>query len=217
MNFVLEPLPYADFALEPYLGRATLVLHHQKHHAGYLEKLEKLIGDKPEAEKSLEAIILEAEGEVFDNAAQVWNHDFYWRSMKPGGGAEPTGRFAEALLADFGSFRAFRSAFLDAGQSHFGSGWLWLVLYGNRLRVLTTPDADLPLVYRATALLCADLWEHAYYLDYHNERGKYLEAFLDHLANWEFAAANWGRAAQNLSRNGTSRAFDTDLLRAKSS
>jgi Fe-Mn family superoxide dismutase len=217
MNFVLEPLPYADSALEPHIGRATLVLHHQKHHGGYLAKLEELIGGKPEAEESLESIILGSEGPVFDNAAQVWNHSFYWKSMKPDGGGEPKGRFADALLADFGSFRSFRSTFLDAGQAHFGSGWLWLVVYGGRLRVLTTPDADLPMVYRATALLCADLWEHAYYLDYHNERGKYLEAFFDHLADWDFAAVNWGNAEESRVRAKAGRSSGDYVLRAKSS
>lgn len=191
MDFRLRPLPYADSALEPYIGRATLALHHGKHYQGHLAKLKELIGGTPAAEQDLRRVILDAEGAVFDNAAQVWNHDFYWKSMRPSGGGRPTGPLRLALERDFGSFEAFRRVFLEAGERHFGSGWLWLVCYEDRLRVLTTPDADLPMVYHATALVTADLWEHAYYLDHHNERARYLEAFVDHLVDWDFATANW--------------------------
>lgn len=214
MDFHPEPLPYADDALEPYIGRATLTLHHGKHHLGYLTQLARLIGGTPEASRSLEAIIRDAEGPVFDCAAQVWNHDFYWRSMKPAGGGEPGGRFGAALAEDFGGFGEFRSAFLEAGESHFGSGWLWLVHYGGRLRVLTTADADLPLVYRAPAILAVDLWEHAYYLDYHNERARYLNAFLDHLVDWDFAAANWRNVELKTSRRSAARVAPTPRRRA---
>ena len=205
MDFELKPLPYADSALEPHIGRATLTLHHGKHHAGYLAKLKELIGGTPAAEDDLETIILDADGPVFDNAAQVWNHDFYWKSMKPDGGGQPSGRFSLALERDFGSFEGFRRTFLEAGEHHFGSGWLWLVHYEDRLRVLTTSDADLPMVYQATALLTADLWEHAYYLDYHNERARYLEAFVDQLIDWDFAAANWNEVAQKAPRSRNAR------------
>jgi Fe-Mn family superoxide dismutase len=201
MDFDLAPLPYPESGLEPHIGRTTLALHHRTQHRGYLARLKELIGGTPEAEESLETVILNADGPVFDNAAQVWNHDFYWRSMRPDGGGEPTGRFRLALERDFGSFPAFRRAFLEAGASHFGSGWLWLVHYEDRLRVLTTSDADLPMVYQATALLAADLWEHAYYLDHHDDRVKYLQAFFDHLIDWDFAAANWNEVAQRPPRS----------------
>jgi Fe-Mn family superoxide dismutase len=192
MDFELRPLPYAADALAPHISRETLRLHHGKHHRAYLTKLEDLIGGTPQAGESLEAIILDAEGPVFDNAAQVWNHDFYWSSMKPGGGGVPLGRLGVAFARDFGGFGGFRRAFLEAGGSHFGSGWAWLVHSRGRLSVVTTSNAELPLVDDgATALICADLWEHAYYVDYHNERARYLEAFVDHLIDWDFAAANW--------------------------
>lgn len=213
MDFHLNPLPYADGDLEPHISSATLRLHHGRHHGGYLAKLKELIGGTPSAEESLETIILYAEGPVFDNAAQVWNHDFYWRSMKPSGGGEPGGHLGLALTRDFGSYAAFRSKFLEAGDSHFGSGWLWLIHYEGRLRVLTTPEADLPMVYQATALLTADLWEHAYYLDYHNERWKYLHAFVDHLVDWEFAAANWRKAEQQPPRRRTADAAGRAIRR----
>jgi Fe-Mn family superoxide dismutase len=161
-----------------------------------VKKLNELVAGTPQADADLEGLVRGSVGPVFDNAAQIWNHDFYWRSMKPEGGGQPRGRFALALERDFGSLEGFRRAFLEVGESHFGSGWLWLVHYEDRLRVLTTPDADLPLVYLAKALCTADLWEHAYYLDHHNERGKYLEAFVDHLIDWDFAAANWSDVAQ---------------------
>jgi Fe-Mn family superoxide dismutase len=195
MDFDMKPLPYADTALEPYIGCATLTLHHGRHQQGYLAKLEELIGGTPMAKESLETIVLTAKGPAFDNAAQVWNHDFYWRSMKPCGGGRPRGRLSFTLERDFGSFGGFRRAFLEAGEAHFGSGWLWLVSCEGRLRVLTTPDAHLPLVHLGSPLLAADLWEHAYYLDYHDERATYLQAFVDHLVDWDFAAANW-RAAE---------------------
>jgi Fe-Mn family superoxide dismutase len=187
----LKPLPYPKDALEPHIGRETVALHYDKHHAGYLKKLKHLIADKPEATASLEWLVRTAEGPVFENAAQVWNHDFYWRSMHPDGGGRPRDALAQAMTASFGGFEAFRRQFVEMGAAHFGSGWIWLVLHRGRLRLATTPDADLPLRYCGTPLLCADLWEHAYYLDYHNERPKYLETFVDHLANWEFAALNW--------------------------
>jgi Fe-Mn family superoxide dismutase len=206
VDFELKPLPYAASALEPHLGRATLALHHGRHQRAYLEKLAELIGSTPAAKQSLETVVLGAEGKVFDNAAQVWNHDFYFRSMKPSGGGEPGGRLGLAIERDFGGFGEFRRQFLEAGEAHFGSGWLWLVRYEGRLRVVTTPDADLPLVYRAPALLCADLWEHAYYLDYHNGRSRYLRAFVDYLVDWDFAAANWRTAGSKPPRRRVARA-----------
>jgi Fe-Mn family superoxide dismutase len=193
-DFTLRPLPYPRNALEPHIGRETVALHYERHHAGYLRKLAELIAGTPEEHESLESIIRIADGPVFNNAAQVWNHDFYWRSMDPRGGGAPRLGLASAIEASFGSFEASRSAFLKAGGEHFGSGWLWLVAERGGLAVVTTADADLPLRHGAVPLLAADLWEHAYYLDYRNERAAYLEAFFDNLANWEFAAANWSQS-----------------------
>jgi len=195
----LLPLPYARHALEPWLGRETVTLHYEKHHAGYLKKLLELTAGRPGRVTSLEWIIRSSEGAIFENAAQIWNHDFYWRSMQPDGGGAPVGAVHEAILDGFGSYERLRREFLDAGTGHFGAGWLWLVLHGDRLQITTTHDADLPLRTGDTPILCADLWEHAYYLDYRNERARYLEAFIDHLANWEFALANWSDAAARAS------------------
>jgi Fe-Mn family superoxide dismutase len=194
-------LPYSKHALEPYLGRETLTYHHEKHHAGYLKKLKELIGSRPAAQRSLEEIILASDDEVFQNAAQVWNHDFYWNSMQPNGGGDPDGPLLAALEREFGGMDAFRTAFVEHGMSQFGTGWVWLVADRDRLLVESTEDADLPLTQGRVALCCADLWEHAYYLDYRHERKRYLEAFLAHLVNWEFAAARWN-AARQLARDG---------------
>jgi Fe-Mn family superoxide dismutase len=194
-HLTLKPLPFEKNALEPHIGRETVTLHYEKHHAGYVKKLKELIAGKPEETASLEWLIRTAEGPIFDNAAQIWNHDFYWRSMRPGGGGAPAGALCEAITSRFGGFERLRRELLEAGSSHFGSGWLWLVLQRDKLQVTTTQDADLPLRHGDTAILCADLWEHAYYIDYHHQRTRYLEAFIEHLANWEFAEANWSHAA----------------------
>jgi Fe-Mn family superoxide dismutase len=193
-TFEPAPLPYDTHALEPHIGRETVEIHYEKHHAGYATKLRELTLGKPETTASLEGIIGTADGAILDNAAQIWNHDFYWRSMHPDGGGVPSGDLNEAIVGEFGDFEKMRSDLLEAGTHHFGSGWLWLVSGGGRLRITTTHDADLPLRHGDTAILCADLWEHAYYLDYRNERARYLETFIDHLANWEFAEANWRHA-----------------------
>lgn len=194
-HLTLKPLPYAYHALEPHIGRETVTLHYEKHHAGYVQKLKELIAGKPEETASLESLIRTSEGAIFNNAAQIWNHDFYWQSMHSDGGGAAEGALSVAIAGNFGGFERMRTEFLDAGAAHFGSGWLWLIAHRGRLRIATTPDADLPLRYGDTPILCADLWEHAYYLDYHNERARYLEAFVDRLANWEFAQANWSIAA----------------------
>lgn len=194
MDFLLKPLPYPTHALEPTLGRQAVALHHEKHQAGHLRKLEQLLGGRPEARQSLEWIVRVHDGPVFDHAAQLWSHDFYWRSMHPDGGGAPSGELADVLHDAFGGLDAFRASFLAAGIEHFGSGWLWLVSDRGRARVVTTSDADLPLRHGGAPLLVADLWEHAYYLDYRDERARYLEGFLDRLANWEFAAGNWSAA-----------------------
>jgi len=198
VKFEIPPLPYAKDALEPHLGAETLELHYEKHHKGYLEKLRKQIEDKPEADRSLEDLVRLATGDVFNNAAQVWNHDFYWQSLEPRGGGRPGGELAKELEASFGSYDAFREEFSRAAIGEFGSGWAWLVLDATgRLGVRNSSDAENPLQRGLVPLLTLDVWEHAYYLDYRNERGRYVEAFLDHLLNWDFAAANVSRAASS--------------------
>lgn len=198
----LMPLPYDKDALEPHIGRETVSIHYEKHHGGYVRKLKELIAGKAEEKESLEWIVRTSEGAIFENAAQIWNHDFYWRSMHPDGGGAPGGVLQQAIISGFGGFENLRRDFLEAGTKHFGSGWLWLVARRARLRITTTPDADLPIRYGDTPLLCADLWEHAYYLDYRNDRESYLKAFIDDLANWDFAEENWIRSAESGHRPG---------------
>jgi superoxide dismutase, Fe-Mn family len=190
VNFELRPLPYAVDALEPYLGAETLRLHREKHHAGYLAELELLIGGTPQAAGSLTTIVATATGHLFEIAAQAWNHDFLWRSMSPRGGGDPAGPLAEALVRSFGDVDGFRRMFRMEAAEQFGSGWIWLVGDRGRLRVVTTDNAQLPLTRGQTPLVTLDLWEHAYYLDYRNERKRYVEAFLEHLIDWDFVAAN---------------------------
>ena len=190
MAFTLPELPYSKDALSPHISAETLEYHHGKHHKAYVDNLNKLLDGKPEANKSLEEIIMSADGGVFNNAAQVWNHTFYWASMKPGGGGEPTGDLAAAITRDFGSFDKFKEEFTTAGTTQFGSGWAWLVLEGGKLKVTKTPNADLPMKHGQKALLTMDVWEHAYYIDFRNARPKYIETFLSSLANWDFAAEN---------------------------
>ena len=194
MSFTLPPLPYAVDALEPHLTKENLELHHGKHHHAYVVNLNKLLEGKPEANKTLEEIILSSDGAVFNNAAQVWNHTFYWNSMKPKGGGEPTGQLAAAITRDFGSFTKFKEEFTAAATTQFGSGWAWLVSDGGKLKVTKTSNADLPLKQKQIALITIDVWEHAYYPSFKNVRPKYIEIFLANLANWEFAAANFAKA-----------------------
>lgn len=191
MKFQLDPLPYDYDALEPVISRRTLEFHYDAHHQGYLEKLEGQIGGTPQAERPLVGIVRESDGGVFNNAAQVWNHAFYWRSLKPGGGGQPGAELADAVADRFGSLDALREAFLDEGGSHFGSGWLWLVREGQGLELVSTHDAGNPLTKGQVPLLAVDLWEHAFYLDYQDRKKAYLEAVFDHLLHWDFATDNW--------------------------
>ena len=191
MAFTLPELPYAKDALAPHLTAETLEFHHGKHHNAYVVNLNKLLDGKPEAEKSLEDIILSSDGGVFNNAAQIWNRTFYWKSMKPNGGGEPTGDLKAAIDRDFGSFAKFKEEFTAAATTQFGSGWAWLVLEKGKLAVTKTGNADLPMKHGQTALLTCDVWEHAYYIDYRNLRPKYVETFLTSLANWDFALENF--------------------------
>ena len=190
MPFSLPPLPYEKNALAPHISAETLEFHYGKHHQAYVTNLNKLTEGKPEADKSLEDVIMSSEGGVFNNAAQVWNHTFYWNSMKPGGGGAPTGDLLAAINRDFGSFDKFKEEFSNAAATQFGSGWAWLVLEKGKLAVTKTGNADLPMKHGQTALLTIDVWEHAYYVDFRNLRPKYIETFLDHLVNWDFANAN---------------------------
>jgi Fe-Mn family superoxide dismutase len=195
MSFALPDLPYEENALEPHISAETLEFHHGKHHNAYVTNLKKLITGTPHEHKPLEEIIASSEGGMFNNAAQVWNHTFYWNSLKPGGGGEPTGRLGEAITRDFGSFAKFKEAFADAGATQFGSGWAWLVLDGGELQVTKTANADLPMKHGQTALLTLDVWEHAYYVDYRNARPKYIDAVIANLLNWDFAATNFEKAS----------------------
>jgi len=191
MKFEIPPLPYPKDALEPHLGAETLELHYEKHHKGYLEKLRKALEGRPEAKLSLAEIVRTSTGNVFNNAAQVWNHDFYWLSLRPDGGGKPEGELLERVEKSFGSVEAFRQEFAEAANGEFGSGWAWLVKDPlDRLKVINSSDADNPLQQGLVPLLTLDVWEHAYYLDFRNERARYVEAFLDHLLNWDFVAAN---------------------------
>jgi Fe-Mn family superoxide dismutase len=168
--------------------------HYGKHHQSYVDNLNKLVAGTPWATQTLERIIRENAGEkdraaLFNNAAQVWNHTFFWHSMKPGGGGKPSGRLLAMIEKSFGTFGNFRNAFVNAAVGQFGSGWVWLVQDGDSLKIVATSNADTPLAHGQTALLTCDVWEHAYYLDYQNRRKDFVQAFLDHLANWEFAAS----------------------------
>jgi Fe-Mn family superoxide dismutase len=197
MEFEIPDLPYAKQALEPHISKQTLETHYEKHHKGYLAKLKKEIEGKPEADRSLEDLIRTSEGKVFNFAAQVWNHSFYWRSMQPDGGGKPAGDLLAKLDEAFGSVDDFKQAFADAATGEFGSGWAWLVVDPNgRLRVRSSSDADNPLGSGQVPLLTIDVWEHAYYLDYQNERGKYVDAVIDNLLDWDFATENFERGLQ---------------------
>ena len=194
MAFELPALPFAADALAPLMSAETFEYHHGKHHATYVANLNKLVEGTDQAAKSLEEIIMGSEGGLFNNAAQVWNHTFFWKSLKPGGGGEPTGELGELIKRDFGSYEAFANEFVQACVTQFGSGWAWLVWANGKLQVAKTANADLPMKHGQAALLTADVWEHAYYIDYRNARQKYLETFLAGLANWQFAAANLAKA-----------------------
>ncbi len=193
-TFTLPELPYAQAALEPYISTRTMSFHYGKHHQVYVDNLNKLVAGTPAAGQPLEKIIVESAGKadkaaIFNNAAQAWNHAFFWKSMKPGGGGHPTGRLSDLIVKAFGSFDEFKNAFMAAAAAQFGSGWIWLVQEGDTLKIVQTPNADTPVAHGQTALLTCDVWEHAYYLDYQNRRKDFVQAFLDHLAIWEFAAS----------------------------
>ncbi|MGQ0834168.1 MAG: superoxide dismutase [Gammaproteobacteria bacterium] len=199
MNLTLPSLPYALDALEPHVSRRTLAVHHGIHHAAYLAKTSALIQRTPLESASLEEVVRSSavrDKPLFNVAAQAWNHAFYWQSMRPGGGGGGPARGAIAGLIEksFGSQRTFSQLFITAASDQFGSGWAWLVLDADRLRIVATPNAQTPLVTAQVPLLTIDVWEHAYYLDYQQRRLDYIAAFLGHLINWDFANQNLARA-----------------------
>ncbi|GLR70379.1 superoxide dismutase [Fe] [Agaribacter marinus] len=193
MAFELPALPYEKNALEPHISAETLEFHHGKHHATYVTKLNGLIEGTEFAGKSLEDIVKSSDGGVFNNAAQIWNHTFYWNSLSPNGGGEPTGAVADAINAKWGSFADFKAAFNDKAVNNFGSSWTWLVKTADgSLDIVNTSNAGTPITEAGVVpLITVDLWEHAYYIDYRNVRPNYLEGFWS-LVNWEFAAENLG-------------------------
>jgi len=202
MKFALDPLPYPKSALAPHISAETLEFHYEKHHKGYLQKLEKAIGNGPMADLPLEEIVRTSEGSVFNNAAQVWNHAFYWKCMSPKGGGQPRGDLLRAIERGFGSFGDFRARFMKVANAEFGSGWAWLGRSDTgELKVYATDDAENPLICDDTPLLTIDLWEHAYYIDYRNQRERYVETFIDHLVAWDFVAANSSRPHAPLRRS----------------
>ncbi len=187
----LPPLPFEKNALEPHISAETLEYHYGKHHAAYVSNLNKLISRTEFESASLEDIIMKAKGGIFNNAAQVWNHTFYWNSLSPDGGGEPKRALANAITKAFGSFGDFKEKFSASAASNFGSGWTWLVKNANgEVEIANTSNAANPMTNRLTPLLTCDVWEHAYYIDYRNARPKYVEAFWN-LVNWDFAEKNF--------------------------
>jgi Fe-Mn family superoxide dismutase len=190
MSIELPALPYARDALQPHISSETLDFHYGKHHQTYVDNLNKMIVDTEFADADLETIVRKSQGGMFNNAAQIWNHTFYWNSLSPKGGGEPTGKLAEAIAKAFGSFAAFKDAFTKAAIGTFGSGWAWLVQRPDgALAIVSTSNAATPMTGNDRPLLTCDVWEHAYYIDYRNARAKYVEAFWN-LVHWEFAAKN---------------------------
>jgi Fe-Mn family superoxide dismutase len=197
--FTLPPLPYPENALAPVISANTLSFHYGKHHKAYLDNLNKLIAGTEYESASLEKIITDTAGKadktpIFNNAAQTWNHTFYWNGLKPNGGGKPTGRLAQMIESDLGGYEQFKKDFAQAGVTQFGSGWAWLVAEGGKLKLVKTGNADNPLTKGQVPLLTLDVWEHAYYLDYQNRRPDHLAAAIDQLLNWDFANENLARA-----------------------
>jgi superoxide dismutase, Fe-Mn family len=197
MAIQLPDLPYAKEGLAPHISSNTLEFHHGKHHRAYVDNTNKLIAGTDLANESLETIVKKTVGDaaksgLFNNAAQVWNHSFYWQCMKPNGGGKPTGKVADKINEVWGSFDKFAEELKNAGVTQFGSGWAWLVLDGGKLKVTKTANADTPIAHGVKPLLTVDVWEHAYYLDYQNRRPDYLATFIEKLINWDFVKANLG-------------------------
>ena len=192
--FELPALPYDKDALQPHMSSETFSFHHEKHHNAYVQNLNKLLSESPMKEMGLEEIIKSSAKDpnkagIFNNAAQIWNHSFFWHSMRANGGGKPSGVLLEKIEGDFGSYEEFAGKFKTAGATQFGSGWAWLVydLSEGKLKVIKTPNAETPITEGQIPVLTCDVWEHAYYIDYQNKRPDYISVFLEHLANWEFA------------------------------
>jgi Fe-Mn family superoxide dismutase len=194
MPITLAPLPYDNDALEPNISKETLDYHYGKHHQGYVDKLNKLINGTPFENLELEEIIERARGEamtdILNNAQQAWNHTFFWNSLSPNGGQRPNGRIAQMVDNEFGSIDKFKKQFRDAAAGLFGSGWVWLCEQAGSLKIISTRNADSPIGTAMTPLLVLDVWEHAYYLDTRNDRGEYINRYLEKMINWDFAASN---------------------------
>jgi len=195
--FKLPQLPYAENALAPHISAQTMNFHYNKHHAGYVKKLNELVADTPMADMTLEEIIMETHGskvaenkKIFNNAAQSWNHTFFWSSMTPEGGGDAKGDVAELIKEAFGDADGFTDAFTAAAEAHFGSGWVWLTEADGTLEILTTANAELPMTSGKTAVLVCDIWEHAYYLDYQNRKPDFVKTYLSNLINWDFVNTN---------------------------
>jgi len=201
-NFVLPPLPYKENALEPAISTRTVSFHYGKHHAGYVDMLNKLVEGTSFAGRPLEEVVRQAAKDpktaaIFHNAAQVWNHNFYWSSMATEGGGEPAGKLKKSIESDFGTFKDFRTAFTKAAVGEFGSGWVWLIVNGTgKLEITVTSNADTPLTDSKKPLITLDLWEHAYYLDFQNRRADYVASWFDKLVNWRFAEQNLVRSPE---------------------
>ena len=203
MSTQLPDLPYPFEALEPVVSGATLRFHYERHHRGYVDRLRSLVRGTDLADESLETIVQWSAGRpttdrkavaIFNNAAQAWNHGFYWKSLRPPGRRGPSGALAARIAVDFGSFERFTEILKSAATSHFGSGWAWVILDQNVLRVVTTANTDTPLIHGTAPILAIDVWEHAYYLDYKERRATYVAGVVDHLLDWEFAARNLKQA-----------------------
>ncbi len=197
--FILPNLPYEKKALEPYISEKTLEFHHGKHHQGYVNNLNALIENTDFLQKNLETVIKETFGKpdkvgIFNNAAQVWNHTFYWHSIKPNGGGSPSAKISALIDSSFGSLGALKDEFSKAAAGQFGSGWAWIIYDGKGLKVTKTSNAENPITSGFVPIITIDVWEHAYYLDYQNARPKYIETFFNHLINWDFAERCYDRA-----------------------
>ena len=203
MPIQLPRLPYDYDALEPVISASTLKTHYDRHHRGYANKLNALIVDTPVAGEPLEAVVRWSAGwrgnhktaeAIFNNAAQCWNHEFYWKSLRPRGGSRPEGPLAALIASEFGSHDGLVRAYTDAASSHFGSGWAWLVLQGTALKIVTTSNAETPIAQVGTPLLVIDVWEHAYYIDYRERRADHVKAVVSELLDWRFARSNFAQA-----------------------
>ncbi len=201
MSYKLPALPYAQDALEPHISRETVGFHYGKHHAGYVKKLNELLKGHKLEDATLEEIVRRSSGEIFNNAAQVWNHNFYWQCLSPRGGGEPSGDLASEIKSAFTSFAAFRKKFAEIGEHTFGSGWTWLVRNSaGSLEIVSTQNAETPIKAGQTALLTCDVWEHSYYIDYRNSRPDYIKAYWN-LVNWQFVAQNATQTSKTSARN----------------